>query len=668
MFTTKAQSSRSILSKPWPFVIALLAASILLTPWTPTVRAQGGGPLLLVAVSGGFGELTAQRLQAQLDRLLSGYGVRWRSAPIYSEGFARRLGQQIGAALVVWSPPDTPTAFHNIPVAPGAFVPVESGSVAFTLDRSDARTVAAYLRATVGQAAALIGACDPALQTLERALRLAPEGWEGLAEAHYYRGACHVQQGDLEAALEDFAAAAEAGDAWWYPAALGWTHYNLGETRQAVAALDAAIELAPQNADLYLDRAFFHEARGEAEEAISDYTAVIALRPANPEPYRRRAELYFSQGDFQAALDDHNVLVRLLPDDPYALAGRAEVHLALQHYEDALDDLQAALALDPPQRDSILFLRGLAYLYLGDFPAAIADFQDYTALRPEDPAGWINLGQAQQDMGHPFAAAEAYETALLLDPTATYLYSTLSELYYDIALMPETGPLMATVYLYSSIEDADQALAANPADSHAHLFRGLAYMTLERNENALEDFSAAIRLDPALEDAYYNRGIVYTRLGDLALDDAESERLYRAAIADYDALMALDFDQYAYLLPYQAYLHVNVRDFTAALERFETYDQTAPNAFHDQAYFYYLGRTYAGLGRFEQALDAYAAALEGDTGWYTCYARLGLGVLLGNQYGDTASGVVHLERYLADRCTDNPILIAITHGYLAAWQ
>lgn len=648
---------------------ALLVTAFLLAVPGPPAHAQidADRPLILVAVPGELGGRLAGRLQARLDGTLRGQRVERLSVSPHTERAVLRLGQRAGAALVVW-PGDQADTLHNTTTLPNPFAPAQPITSTVTLDPENPGLLTAYVRLAVGQAAALTNACEAALLTLEGVLMAAPAGWDGLGEAFYYQGLCHAQQGSPEAAMADFTTATTLGGAWYHWQALAWGHFNLDEPRLAFNAMDEAIALAPDRVDLYLDRAYFHESQGEDQAAIEDYTAALIRQPDHAEAIRRRGEAHFRVGDLDAALADFNRLVSLRPDDPYALLGRAEVFLAREAYRAALDDLNAALALEPADAAPFVFTRGLAHLYRGDYEAAVSDLERYTTLHPEDAAGWTNLGQAHEGLGHTFSAIQAFENALAADPAATHLHRTLARLYYEASRAFDPNSAQAEAFLEQTITAATQALEAHTEDAVPRLYRALAYIAQSRYENALEDLNAAIRADPDFGAAYYNRAIVYTYLGEAALDDAERARLYRAAIEDYTTLLELDFSYYSYLLPYQGYLYVELGEYLAALAAFAAYQETGADTSHDQTFSYYQARAYRGLARYEEALAAYRAAIDGPLTYYGCQSQLAAGLILGSRLADHESAVAYLQAYLERPCTSNPVLKAALRLLLAEWS
>ena len=61
-----------------------------------------------------------------------------------------------------------------------------------------------------------------------------------------------------------------------------------GDHNRAIADFTKAIEITPQNADLFYSRGLVHRAKGEISEAIADYTRAIELNPRHAAAYNSR--------------------------------------------------------------------------------------------------------------------------------------------------------------------------------------------------------------------------------------------------------------------------------------------------------------------------------------------------------------------------------------------
>ena len=73
------------------------------------------------------------------------------------------------------------------------------------------------------------------------------------------------------------------------------------------------------------------------------------------------------------------------------------------------------------------------------------------------------------------------------------------------------------------MNDLQKALAINPNSAEAHNNLGSVYVTVNRLDEALKEYSEALRLKSDYAEAYSNRGWVYYRQGKYAeaLDDAQ---------------------------------------------------------------------------------------------------------------------------------------------------
>ena len=75
-----------------------------------------------------------------------------------------------------------------------------------------------------------------------------------------------------------------------------------------------AIEINPNDAELYYKRAFFYENTDKQDEAIADYSEAINLEPDYTDAYLRRSKCYKRKGLKSEALSDYNNVIRLNPE------------------------------------------------------------------------------------------------------------------------------------------------------------------------------------------------------------------------------------------------------------------------------------------------------------------------------------------------------------------
>ncbi|MFE9022183.1 AAA family ATPase [Streptomyces sp. NPDC007808] len=225
----------------------------------------------------------------------------------------------------------------------------------------------------------------------------------------------HTQEAAHSVALADHPWANEMSDADWRvhlaPAAAArayrasaMAHDLAGDVRAAVARLDRALELAPDDPRSLALRGEYHRALDHHDEAIRDLDRALALNPADAFALASRGATRLSRREYAEALTDLDRAVELKPDYPWALVRRARVHRALGDPARQLADLDLAVAVDPDWA-WVRCERGDALRVAGRDEEALADYDHALALEP-------GYGSARASRGASLANLGRYEEAL----------------------------------------------------------------------------------------------------------------------------------------------------------------------------------------------------------------------------------------------------------------
>ena len=194
---------------------------------------------------------------------------------------------------------------------------------------------------------------------------------------------------------------------------------------------------------------------------------------------------------------------------------KARSHYASGDYGKAAEACTEALKADP---DNILALtrRGLAYVRLHHFDAAIRDFDRAIELNPRDAAIYFNRGNAHHAGRSDYRQAIAdYSKAIELDPRDTASHYNRGLAY------------LRTHSFQEAIHDFGKVIALHADHVRAHVNRGEAFRKIGAYDQAMRDFDTAIKLEPENAAAYRERGNLYAELGDTrraARDLQTSER------------------------------------------------------------------------------------------------------------------------------------------------
>ncbi len=98
-----------------------------------------------------------------------------------------------------------------------------------------------------------------------------------------------------------------------------------GDAERADAVLGAALEIDPDNPDLWIDRAQALAARSAYWDAIDNLGRAIDLAPDRAEAHAFRASAYRLVGSLDLAADDIERALALAPRDPGALLERGNI-------------------------------------------------------------------------------------------------------------------------------------------------------------------------------------------------------------------------------------------------------------------------------------------------------------------------------------------------------
>ncbi|MFC0083303.1 aspartyl protease family protein [Dyella flava] len=234
------------------------------------------------------------------------------------------------------------------------------------------------------------------------------------------RGEADLSRGEPDAAVADLNEAIRmAPDQAAYYLARARA---LGADKQPDAALtdlDKSLSLDPKNVDALLLRAELRLWHKDRTGAAADVTVAVALAPAGSTQARSIAALYIQLDQPAAALPLLDDWIRLHNND--AMLGNALNErcwargLSNQMLDDALHDCRKAIKRDgdnPAYLDSL----GLVQLRLGHYPESIKAYEQAVAGHPRSAWSRYGLGLAKIRSGQTDAGNADLAAARALDP------------------------------------------------------------------------------------------------------------------------------------------------------------------------------------------------------------------------------------------------------------
>ncbi len=163
----------------------------------------------------------------------------------------------------------------------------------------------------------------------------------------------------------------------------GTAYADNGDYDRAIADLDQAIRLDPNDATTYANRGGAYGRKGEHDRAIADFDQAIRLKPDYLIAYGNRGHAYVQKGEYDAAIADFDQVTRLNPNDAKAYNHRGYAYDNKGDHDRAIAEYTEAIQLDP--RDAnVYYNRGKAYDANDEYAKALIDFRVAISLIPSD--------------------------------------------------------------------------------------------------------------------------------------------------------------------------------------------------------------------------------------------------------------------------------------------
>ncbi len=230
--------------------------------------------------------------------------------------------------------------------------------------------------------------CDGVLENLVQALRLNPNN----AEAHYQRGSVYRAQGKYQAARFDFDAAL-AIDRYHPPylrdACEAYLH--LGYWLDAIGLCTDAASIDPSQLRIWLDLAQAYALNGQSYQVILQYSAALRLDARNVEALAGRCWNRVVLNQLSAALLDCNKALQFDKRDSRAHNARGFAYLKMGRYSAAIADYDLAAQRPSSYQAEALYGRGLAKLRSGD-PSGQADIAAAESQRADIAGSFADWG------------------------------------------------------------------------------------------------------------------------------------------------------------------------------------------------------------------------------------------------------------------------------------
>jgi len=179
-----------------------------------------------------------------------------------------------------------------------------------------------------------------------------------------------------------------------------------GNLTPAEEACGHALEVNPRDSDAYKLRGYAYLLEHRFERAATDFRAALRLKPSDDNDLAGYGQSLSGLGQYPAAAAQFRKALAVSPQKAaywnglcWAQAGSG------RQLGQALTACNRALAIEPGAPGA-LNSRGLVYLRMKRFTAAIADYSISLHVRPEQASAWFGRGLARLSAGETAGAAD----------------------------------------------------------------------------------------------------------------------------------------------------------------------------------------------------------------------------------------------------------------------
>jgi tetratricopeptide (TPR) repeat protein len=237
----------------------------------------------------------------------------------------------------------------------------------------------------------------------------------------------------------------------------------------ALALLDRAIEIDPNNAVVHFNRGVVLQQLNRPEESLASYDRAVAIKPDYAECLCNRGLVLTQLRRWDAALASYDLAVAASPKFAQAHFNRGVVLEELERWDDALAAYERAVSLDAGFAEGYCN-RGLVLARLDRWEAALASYDKAIAIKPQFAAAHFNRGLV-------------------------------------LSKLEQGGPALASF---------NRAIALKADFAEAYYNRGLVLAHLKQVDASLSSYDRAIELRPGYPEAHQNRSWMLLLSGDLA--------------------------------------------------------------------------------------------------------------------------------------------------------
>lgn len=373
--------------------------------------------------------------------------------------------------------------------------------------------------------------------------------------AYLSRGQLYLYAGNTDAAMNDLnrvlSIDSTNSDAYYNRASV---YIELKQEESAFADLCSAIRLAPRFAKAWFSRGIYYANRQQWDDALYNFNKAAVMDSTNSSYFTNIANVYLYKNDPSGAKKYYSKALALDKNNYEALYYRATASYRLEDMDASCEDLRLLISRLPAatadqellslkedvegqlaeycdtSSPGYYYQRGVAAYNLQQFEKAVAWYDKGMTKFPGSYMMNDFKGNALLALGRNEEAETAYTKALSLQRGLEQEVKNSRSYKNENAAAQSLFVVSTVAFTYSAraearanlgnsrqaLEDAESAVKLvsdkTPSAENIYNTRGIVYLGMNDNSNALSSFNKAIQINPSFSSAYINRAIVKINL------------------------------------------------------------------------------------------------------------------------------------------------------------
>ncbi|HEV7745120.1 MAG TPA: tetratricopeptide repeat protein [Pyrinomonadaceae bacterium] len=271
-----------------------------------------------------------------------------------------------------------------------------------------------------------------AISVLESAQRYQPDSPELLTDlAIAYFNAQQYEKAVVPAAKALAIAPANAGAHQM----LGKTYFMLGDLGKSISELETAAKLTPDDIDVAYTLGIAYLRNRQPVQAKQRYDELIKVLGEQPQLHVIIGRAYRQSGLLQAAAEEFRKAIALDPRFP-----RAHYYLGMTYLldedqkklADALEEFKIEVSANPDEFIGNYYL-GVVYNFQRQWKLALPVLQKASAIQPNNPDPYFQLGQTYQELNNHEQAIEVLKKAIALNPNLAHNKGQVTSAHHRLA-------------------------------------------------------------------------------------------------------------------------------------------------------------------------------------------------------------------------------------------